>query len=190
MADDTKTALRYDFSSSATRKDIFGPLVGLLDAGQRKKVAAIVDARPHFLKERCHDLADVRAFLDCLPAAGAAKDEALAVYEILACAEGQVHGCAPDAAHFHEVGDLQTVKEIAAIAQAVELASPLRISATPVQAGSGTVECEHGTLCVPAPATAAIIERFSIPVQETRLDGELCTPTSAALIARYVKEFE
>ncbi len=183
-------ALRYDFSESAMRKDFFGPLVGMLDAEQRKKVAAVVDAAPYFTKKRCHDIGDVREFVACLPGEAAAHAEALGVYEILAAAEAEVHGCEVHATHFHEVGDLQTVKEIVAIAQAVLLAAPTTISATPVQVGSGTVECEHGTLPVPAPATAAIIERFTIPVQPARLVGELCTPTSAALIAHYVKEFE
>ena len=190
MAGQTAETLTYDFTESATRKDVFGPLVGMLDAGQRKKVAAIVDAQPYFAAGRCHTLDDVREFMSYLPADDAARTEALAVYEILADAEGQVHGCAPEDTHFHEVGELQTVKEIAAIAQGFLLAAPTAVSATPVQVGSGTVECEHGTLPVPAPATAAIIERFSIPVQPARLEGELCTPTSAALIAHYVKEFE
>ncbi len=190
MAGHTAGKLAFDFTESATRKDVFGPVVGLLDAGCRRKVAAIVDARPYFADTRCHRLDDVREFLRLLPADDAARAAALAVYEILAAAEGEVHGQAVEAVHFHEVGDLQTVKEIAAIAQGLALAAPETVSATPVQVGSGSVECEHGTLPVPAPATAAIIERFSIPVQPARLAGELCTPTSAALIAHYVKEFE
>ena len=64
-----------------------------------------------------------------------------------------------------------------------------RIAATPVQVGSGTVTCAHGELPIPAPATAAILDS-GIPVCAERLDGERCTPTSAALIKHFVDEFD
>ena len=78
---------------------------------------------------------------------------------------------------------------VCAVCLAVEALAPERIAATPVQVGSGTVTCAHGELHIPAPATAAILDS-GIPVCAERLDGERCTPTSAALIKHFVDEFD
>ena len=112
-----------------------------------------------------------------------------AVYRILAEAEASVHGCAVDETHFHEVGNGEAVRNVCAVCLAVEALAPERIAATPVQVGSGTVTCAHGELHIPAPATAAILAA-GIPVCTERLDGERCTPTSAALIKHFVDEFD
>ena len=71
----------------------------------------------------------------------------------------------------------------------METAHPSRITATPVQVGLGTVRCAHGELAIPAPATAAILAQ-GIPVHPLRLEGELCTPSSAAMILHFVDGFE
>ena len=181
--------LHFDFTKSATRKNFFGTAVIGLDDVQRTLVAEAVNDVSIPSSERLHDYADVCRALDKTVATDSAKAQAKEVYKILAEAEAQVHGTTLDQVHFHEVGQGVTCREILGICVAIEQLAPERITATAVQVGSGTVECEHGTLDVPAPATKAILEKYHIPVVEEKLEGELCTPTSAALIAHYVQEF-
>ena len=66
--------------------------------------------------------------------------------------------------------------------------APEEVVATPIQPGEGEIECAHGVLSLPAPATAAILE--GMPLAELRMGGERCTPTSAALIKHFVKNFK
>ena len=179
----------YDFTERATRKAVFGPLVERLDNREKFKVASVVNDYSIRDKEHLHDIAAVERAIGASIASDWAKAQAKAVYRILANAEAQVHDCPVEQTHFHEVGLGMTCREVLAICTAIELLAPQRITATPIQVGSGTVECAHGLLDIPAPATAAIIEAYGIPVVEDKLDGELCTPTSAALIAHFVDEF-
>ena len=109
------------------------------------------------------------------------------VYAILAEAEASVHGCSVEETHFHEVGNASGIRNALAICTAFYVLAPTRITATPVQTGQGTVQCAHGLMDIPAPATAAILE--GIPRATPALEGELCTPTSAAIIKQYVQEF-
>lgn len=87
------------------------------------------------------------------------------------------------------MGEGAAIRNALGICLAVEAADPDEIVATAVQTGRGTVQCAHGELPVPAPATAAIIAR-GVPVCERLLDGERCTPTSAAVILHFVDRYE
>ena len=100
-----------------------------------------------------------------------------------------VHGCTVEETHFHEVGNGEALRNVLAICLAVEALDPDEIAATRVQTGSGTVRCAHGELPIPAPATAAIIAR-GIPTCERKLEGERCTPTSAAVILHFVQRYD
>lgn len=117
------------------------------------------------------------------------KQDMYGVYNTLAHAESHVHGMPVQKTHFHEVGESSTFKEILAICLAIEQIDPQTITATPVQLGQGKVKCAHGIMDIPAPATKAIIDR-GIPVCEDRVDGEACTPTSAALLWHFVDAFD
>ena len=172
------TTLHLDLTRDATRRSLLSDLRGRLDADARTALDAAVEAAG--VPERHHhDLPDVLATIDGLQASD----------RILAVAEASVHGCAVDETHFHEVGNGEAVRNVCAVCLAVEALAPERIAATPVQVGSGTVTCAHGELHIPAPATAAILAA-GIPVCTERLDGERCTPTSAALIKQFVDEFD
>lgn len=186
MADGT---LHFDLGTQATRKHLFGTMVTLLDEQQRGRVGRTVGDLSIRNEEHLHNIGEVEHAIDRTVASEYAKEHAKAVYRILAEAEAQVHGCPVEETHFHEVGKGMTVREVLGICTAVECLAPAKVTATPVQVGSGTVECEHGVLDIPAPATAAIIEKYDIPVAAEHLDGERCTPTSAAVIAHYVEEF-
>jgi len=115
------------------------------------------------------------------------KEQIIEVYSILADAESRVHGVPVSDIHFHEVGTMDAVADITAFCMLINEISPDRILASPVHAGSGEIRCAHGILPVPAPATAEILR--GIPFYAGEIKGELCTPTGAALIKRFVNSF-
>jgi len=115
------------------------------------------------------------------------KADALAVYKLLAEAESHAHGRPLDHIHFHEVGTLDAIADITGVCLAVHLLAPDRILASPVHVGSGQVRCAHGILPVPAPATAHILR--DAPIYGGKIQGELCTPTGAALLKHFASSF-
>jgi uncharacterized protein (TIGR00299 family) protein len=115
------------------------------------------------------------------------REDALAVYALLARAEGTVHGETPEQIHFHEVGTLDAVADITACCLLVDMLGVTEIEASPVHVGAGFVRCSHGILPVPAPATAVLLE--GIPTYGGKVRGELCTPTGAALLRHFVTRF-
>ncbi len=117
----------------------------------------------------------------------AVREDVMAVYNLLAQAESHVHGVPVDRIHFHEVGELDALADITAVCLLIYKLQPLRILASPVHVGSGTVRCAHGILPVPAPATAELLK--GIPIYSSEIRGELCTPTGAALLKHFVREF-
>ena len=180
--------LHFDFTKTARRRDILSDLLGRLPLESRTVITERAD-RAGVPDKHHHDLAEVLATIDGLAVSEHVKQDMRAVYRILAEAEAAAHGCAVEQTHFHEVGDGEAVKNVLAIALAIEALDPDAITATPVQTGSGKVRCAHGELDIPAPATAAIIAR-GIPVCGELLEGELCTPTSAAVIWHFMDRFE
>ena len=134
-----------------------------------------------------HSMHDIRHIVEKLNTSEDIKRDILAVYNIIAGAESKMHGVDVREVHFHEVGMLDAVADIAAVCLAMKKLNPERVVATPVHVGSGTVKCAHGTLPVPAPATAEILR--GIPIYGGKVRGELCTPTGAALLKYFVSSF-
>ena len=95
--------------------------------------------------------------------------------------------CEPGNVHFHEVGTLDAVADIAGASLLLRELGPERVVVSPVRLGYGTVRCAHGQLPVPAPATAALIR--GVPAYAGDIEGEMCTPTGAALIRHFATEF-
>ena len=116
-----------------------------------------------------------------------AKDDVMAVFNILAEAESEVHGVDIDQIHFHEVGTMDAVADITAVCLLMEKLAPEKVIVSPIHVGSGYVRCAHGILPVPAPATANILK--GVPIYSTDLKAELCTPTGAALIKHFADGF-
>ncbi len=108
------------------------------------------------------------------------SETALATFALLAEAEAKVHGVGPDGVHFHEVGAIDSIADVVGVAAALHALGIERLVCGPVATGSGTVATAHGTLPVPAPATALLLE--SVPVEAGPLPGEATTPTGAALV--------
>lgn len=115
------------------------------------------------------------------------KNDAVNVYRIIAEAEGHVHGKQPDQIHFHEVGNMDAVADITGVCLIMDMISPEKVIVSPVNTGYGHVHCAHGILPVPAPATEYILH--GVPVYSGRTEGELCTPTGAALLKYFADEF-
>ena len=115
------------------------------------------------------------------------KKNAVEVYKLIAEAESNVHGKTVDEIHFHEVGSLDAVADVVAVCYLIDGLNPDNIIASPVRVGYGHVHCAHGILPVPAPATALILQKM--PVYAGELEGEFCTPTGAALLKHFVKEY-
>lgn len=111
------------------------------------------------------------------------KENIWNVYQLLASAESEAHGEPIDQIHFHEVGELDAIADIAAVCLLLHLLAPERIVASPVHVGSGHVRCSHGILPVPAPATAILLK--GVPIYGGTVRGELCTPTGAALLKHF-----
>jgi len=115
------------------------------------------------------------------------RANAAAVYKLLAEAESHAHGRPVGLVHFHEVGALDAVADIAGVCLAVEELGADKIAASPVKLGRGTVRCAHGVVPVPAPATAYLLR--GVPVESGQIEGELCTPTGAALLRNFCADF-
>ena len=115
------------------------------------------------------------------------KDDIMAVYALIGEAESHAHGVPVSEIHFHEVGSLDAVADIAAVCLLMERLSPDQVIASPIHVGSGHVHCAHGILPVPAPATAYILK--DVPIYGGAIDGELCTPTGAALLKHFATGF-
>ena len=117
----------------------------------------------------------------------AVKEDVLAVYRLIAEAESAVHGVPVTEIHFHEVGTMDALADIAAVCLLLYELAQDQILASPVCVGSGQVKCAHGILPVPAPATAYLLK--GVPSYSGAIQTELCTPTGAALLKRFASAF-
>ena len=130
---------------------------------------------------------DIEHIISRLDVPESVKENAVAVYKVIAAAESEAHGRPVEEIHFHEVGAMDAVADVTGVCLAVAELAPERIVASAVNVGGGTVHCAHGILPVPAPATANILK--GIPSYGGRVKSELCTPTGAALLKTFVSEF-
>lgn len=126
----------------------------------------------------------VRDHLDLPPRV---KDQIMEVYSLIARAESQVHGVPADQVHFHEVGALDAVADITMACMLMDRLAPDQVVCSPVRVGTGQVRCAHGVLPVPAPAAALLLQ--GVPIYGGDIQGELCTPTGAALLKHFVTRF-
>lgn len=109
----------------------------------------------------------------------AAKEKAIAMFGVLAGVEGRLHGVRPAAVRFHEVGAADSIADIVAVAHLAAGIAPRRVVFSPLPLGGGFVQCRHGRLPVPAPATVELLR--GVPVYDDGRKGETVTPTGAAI---------
>ena len=144
--------------------------------------------------EQCHEhhhhhsgMHEIEHIISHLKISDKVRKNVLSVYNLIAEAESHAHGKPVTEIHFHEVGTMDAIADVTAVCMLMEKINPDKVVATPVHVGSGHVHCAHGILPVPAPATAYILK--DVPIYGGKIQGELCTPTGAALLKTLVDSF-
>lgn len=131
-------------------------------------------------------LADIRDLIRRGPFPSTARDRALRVFMRLAEAEARVHGVSVEEVHFHEVGAVDALVEVIGVCLALDALRIDRVIVSPLPLSTGSVTCTHGVLPVPPPAVLELLRGF--PTRGTAAEGELVTPTGAALATALAAE--
>jgi uncharacterized protein (TIGR00299 family) protein len=144
------------------------------------RVAVVLDpAQP----QPQRDWQEIRELLAASALPAPARDRALAIFATLAEAEAKIHGVPVEQAHFHEVGAVDSIVDIAGAALGLHLLGVEQIYCSPLRDGRGQTMSQHGLIPIPAPATLAILAAVGAPLEEAPTDRELVTPTGAAIVA-------
>lgn len=130
---------------------------------------------------------DIEHIVEKLSVSKKVKEDILAVYSLIAEAESHVHEVPVSEIHFHEVGTMDAIADVAAVCLLMERLSFEKVYVSSINVGSGTVKCAHGILPVPAPATAYILK--DVPIYSGTVKSELCTPTGAALLKYFASDY-
>lgn len=138
--------------------------------------------------ETLRNLSQIKEIIQLAPYSDCIKQASVDTFELLAKAEATVHDTDIDKVHFHEVGAVDAIVDIVGSAIAMEYLHPSQVYCGPIELGSGTVRCDHGTLPVPAPATLQLL--LHKPTTRGQVSFEATTPTGAALLCNYVDLFE
>lgn len=128
-------------------------------------------------------MAEIGAIIDAADMTDRAKEIARAVFAVIAEAEARAHGVPVDQVHFHEVGAVDSIADIVAIAAAFDSLDVDDVVVSDLVEGTGTVRCQHGIIPVPVPAVVNIAAAHGLPLRITDVRGELVTPTGAAVVA-------
>lgn len=141
-------------------------------------------AESHTHKEHQHrGLSDILHIIEHAELTANVKKTAKKIFEILAQAEAKAHGVPLEQVHFHEVGAVDSIVDIVAVAVCLDNLSITDVVVTKLNEGQGTIRCQHGILPVPVPAVVNIVQEYKLPLQITETKGELVTPTGAAIVA-------
>lgn len=128
-------------------------------------------------------LAEINAIIESAHMEPGARELAQRAFAILADAEAKAHGVAIDQVHFHEVGAVDSIADILAASVLVDHLGIGRAYVPVLVEGHGTIRCQHGVIPVPVPATLNICAAHGLPLAPCEVEGELVTPTGAALVA-------
>jgi uncharacterized protein (TIGR00299 family) protein len=125
-------------------------------------------------------LSDIAGILEASPLPPRVTQNALAVFTRLADAEAKIHGTSRKQIHFHEVGAVDAIVDIVGACLLLDMLGVERVVTSSIPCGYGTITCRHGIMPIPAPATMELLQGF--PVHAVDINGELVTPTGAALL--------
>lgn len=183
---------KYGITLSMEQKDscgIFGTHSVVAINGEIEEQNAVHHEKHEHGHHHHHhrSLSDVENIISTLQMPEAVKENAKKIYRLIAEAESRAHSCTVEEVHFHEVGTLDAIADVVGVSLLIEMIGATKIYASPIRTGYGTVECAHGILPVPAPATAFLLE--GIPTYTGDIEGEFCTPTGAALLKFFAAEF-
>lgn len=132
-------------------------------------------------------LDDIQRIIESSELSPFVKKRSISIFKRIAEAEGKIHGKSPREVHFHEVGAVDSIVDIVGACICMEMLDVDRVVSSPLNVGGGFVECAHGTFPVPAPATLEILK--GVPVYSSGPEGELVTPTGAAIIKEFAGQF-
>lgn len=129
------------------------------------------------------NLNDVNVIIDKAEISESAKNLAKKIFKIVAEAESKVHNKDISEIHFHEIGAIDSIVDIVSFAVLYDNLKPEKVYFSTLTEGQGTVTCQHGELSVPVPAVCEIVSKYEIPMRITNNQGEMITPTGAAIVA-------
>ena len=129
------------------------------------------------------NLQDINQIIDRLDSNDRVKTMAKRMFEIVAEAESKAHGIPVSDVHFHEVGAIDSIVDIIGTAVCIDNLGLTDIVVSPLSEGFGSVRCQHGIIPVPVPATANIASKYRLKLRLTDNNGEMVTPTGAAIAA-------
>ena len=132
-------------------------------------------------------LGDITELIAHSTLSASVKQRVLEVFNRLAEAEGKLHNMPPAEVHFHEIGAVDSILDIVGTCVGLELLDISALTCSPVNVGSGIVRAAHGSLPVPAPAALELLK--DVPIYSSGVEGELVTPTGAALITTLAASF-
>jgi len=132
-------------------------------------------------------LADILGLIDGAGLADRVADRARRIFTRLAEAEAKVHGIGVEAVHFHEVGAVDSIVDVVAACVALELLDIDAVSCSPIPVGRGTIECEHGRMPAPSPATSELL--VGAATRRCDISAEVTTPTAAAVLTTLTESF-
>ena len=175
------------FSAQRVEKHgVVGTHLTVLFRGEEEE-QGVPDAHPHHHAHVHRGMFEIREIVAGLDVPETVRRDVLAVYQEIAEAEAEVHGTTMEHIHFHELGSMDAIADITAACLILHELRPEHITASPVCTGFGEILCAHGRLSVPAPATARILR--GVPSFAGDMEGELCTPTGAALIKHFAQTY-
>jgi pyridinium-3,5-bisthiocarboxylic acid mononucleotide nickel chelatase len=153
-----------------------------ISAGSRSGIAATgVEIKVGEHHHHHRHFSDIRAMIQESALEEKVKEISLKVFQRLAEAEARVHNQTVDDVHFHEVGAVDSIVDIVGAAIGITHFAVDRIFSSKLPMGRGFVNCQHGRLPLPAPATVEVLKGY--PVKNVDVEGELVTPTGAAIVA-------
>ena len=152
-------------------------------AGSQAIVSVDEDHHQHHHRH----LADIKKIIKNSTLSYPVKQKSLQIFQRLAEAEARVHRTDIENIHFHEVGAVDAIIDVVGAVVGLESLGIDKVYCSPLHLGSGTIECAHGTLPVPAPATAELVKGY--PAYSTGVAGELLTPTGAAILTTLAEDF-
>ena len=129
----------------------------------------------------------IAAMIEKAPLSARVKEQATAIFRRLGEVEAAIHGTTLEKVHFHEVGALDSIADIVGNCSALEQLGIDELHCSALNVGGGTIECDHGTLPVPAPATVELLK--GLPIYSSGVQAELVTPTGAAIVATLGRGF-
>lgn len=132
---------------------------------------------------------DILAMIDNSSLSDRVKNLSKKIFEYVAQAESKIHGHAYEDLHFHEVGAIDSIVDIVGTAILIDKINPDKLICRPLPLGNGFVSCAHGLMPVPAPATLEIVKNGKLKTAFTDIEGELVTPTGAAIVAALADEY-